>query len=490
MTQASKARARAQPESRELYYGGKWHAARSGATLAVSDPATGAELGVVADAGADDVAAAVAAARAAFPGWRDTPVKERARMLREAAAILRANGEELARIDALDSGNPIRSMRADVEMSVDYLEYFAGLITELKGSTTPIAPAIFNYTLREPLGVIGRIGAFNHPVLFSAGKTGAPLGAGNTLIVKPAEQTPMSALRLAELWHDVFPPGVFNVVTGGRGAGEALVAHPQVAKIGFIGSIAAGRAVMRTASATLKPLTMELSGKNALIACGDCDPEAVAQGVIKGMNFYSVAGQSCNSTSRAFIHADIYDAVAPRVAKLASAIKVGLPTNPETEMGCLSSKPQFEKSLGYIEIALKEGAKLLCGGKRAEGPELAHGFFVKPTVFANVTPDMRIAREEVFGPVLSLLKWTDVDEVVERVNELEHGLTASIWTRDISRGHQLASRIDAGFQWLNDVSSHYLGVPFGGFKQSGFGKDESFEEMIECTRVKNVNVRL
>jgi betaine-aldehyde dehydrogenase len=375
-------------------------------------------------------------------------------------------------------------------MSVGYMEYFAGLVTEIKGDTIPIGPGTLNYTLREPLGVVGRIGAFNHPLLFTAGKCGAPLVTGNTLVVKPAGETPLSSLRIAELWADVFPPGVFNVVTGGRDAGAALVAHPKVAKIGFIGSVAAGRAVMGGAAATLKALTLELGGKNALIACADAAPAEVADGVVRGMNFRYVTGQSCNSTSRVYLHDAIYDKTLPEIVDRVAKIRVGLPTERDTEMSCLTSEAQYDKTMSYIKLGVDGGARLAYGGKRPADPKLAKGFFVEPTVFADVTDDMRIAREEIFGPVVSILRWSDEDDLLARVNALDVGLTASIWTHDLDRAHRLASRVEAGYVWINGASIHHIGVPFGGVKQSGIGREESIEELLACTQIKNVNVTL
>ncbi len=476
------------PTERGLFYGGAWHAPVAGRTLPVTSPSTGDDLGVAADGDAADVDLAVRAAHAAFPGWRDTPAQERARRIREAARILRRHREELGYLDALDSGNPLRAMLFDADISVDYMEYFAGLVAEMKGATIPIRPGVLNYSVREPLGVVARIGAFNHPLLFVAAKAGAPLAAGNTLVVKPAEQTPLSALRLAELWRDVFPQGVFNVVTGGRDAGAALAGHPRVAKIGFIGSVAGGRAVMRSASDTLKALTLELGGKNALVACPDTSPPAIGRAVVRGMNFRYVTGQSCNSTSRVFLHEDVYEAALPEIVKEVAGIKVGLSTDPDTEMGCLSSQAQLDKTMSYIRIGQEEGARLLYGGRRPADPRLAGGFFVEPTVFADVRDDMRIAREEIFGPVVSLLRWRDEDDLVSRVNALDYGLTASIWTHDLDRAHRLASRLQAGYVWINDAATHYVGVPFGGYKQSGLGREESIEELFACTQIKNVNV--
>ena len=478
------------PRHRALYYGGGWHESEAGRTIAVIAPATGDALGTAVDATADDVECAVAAARKAFLAWRDVPAQERAKAIRAAAAILLANAEELAWLEALDTGNPFQAMRYDVDISVAYMEYFAGLVTEIKGDTIPIGPGTLNYTLREPLGVVGRIGAFNHPLLFTAGKCGAPLATGNALVVKPAGETPLSSLRIAELWHDVFPPGVFNVVTGGRDAGVALVAHPKVAKIGFIGSVAAGRAVMGGAATTLKALTLELGGKNALIACADAKPAEVADGVVRGMNFRYVTGQSCNSTSRVYLHDVIYDKTLPEIVDRVAKIKVGLPTERDTEMSCLTSQAQYDKTMSYIKLGLEGGARLAYGGRRPSDPKLAKGFFVEPTVFADVTDDMRIAREEIFGPVVSVLRWSDENEVLARVNALDVGLTASIWTHDLDRAHRLASRVEAGYVWVNGASTHHVGVPFGGVKQSGIGREESIEELLACTQIKNVNVSL
>ena len=477
------------PAIRQHYYDGGWHAPVAGGEMPISSPATGEPLGVAGIGDAEDVGRAVSAAANAFPEWRDMPAQARAARIREAAAILRRNAEELAWIDALDGGNPFNAMLYDVEISASYMDYFAGLVTEIKGATIPIGAGILNYTMREPLGVIARIGAFNHPLLFVS-KAGAPLAAGNTVVLKPADQTPLSALRVAELWDGVFPPGVFNVVTGGRDAGVALVEHPKVAKIGFIGSVAAGRAVMQAAGRTLKALTLELGGKNALIGCADAGIDELADGVVRGMNFRYVTGQSCNSTSRVFLHEDIHDAALAAIVERVAALKMGLPSDRDAEVGCLSSQAQFDKTLSYIRMGLEDGARLALGGRRSADPRLAQGFFVEPTVFADVTDDMRIAREEIFGPVVSVLRWKDEDDMLARVNALEYGLTCSIWTHDLDRAHRLASRVQAGSIWVNGASTHYVGVPFGGYKQSGMGREESIEELLACTQIKNVNVTL
>jgi betaine-aldehyde dehydrogenase len=478
------------PANRQHFYGGSWHPSLDGGETPVTSPATGESLGVVSVGGVCDVERAVDAAARAFVVWRDTPAQERAACVRAASAALRKHAEELAWIDAMDGGNPFAAMLYDVEISASYMDYFAGLVTEMKGVTIPISSTVLNYTLREPLGVVARIGAFNHPLLFVAGKAGAPLVAGNTLIIKPADQTPLSALRVAELWAGIFPPGVFNVVTGGRGAGAALVDNPKVAKIGFIGSVGAGRAVMQAAGKSLKALTLELGGKNALIACSDAGIDEVADGVVRGMNFRYVTGQSCNSTSRVFLHEDIHDRALDAIVARVAALKLGLPSDRDAEVGCLSSKAQFEKTLSYISMGVEDGARLALGGRRSADPRLAGGFFVEPTVFADVKDSMRIAREEIFGPVVSILRWSDEADLLQRVNALEYGLTCSIWTHDLDRAHRLAARVQAGYIWVNGASTHYVGVPFGGYKQSGMGREESIEELLACTQIKNVNVTL
>jgi betaine-aldehyde dehydrogenase len=477
------------PEQRLHYYGGAWHAPVAGGQMPVSCPATGEALGVASVGDAQDVDRAVNAAADAFPAWRDMPAQERAARVRAAAMALRNNADELAWLDAMDTGNPFGAMLYDIEISASYMEYFAGLVTEIKGATIPIDANHLNYTMREPLGVIARIGAFNHPLLFVA-KVGSPLAAGNTVVLKPADQTPLSALRVAELWATIFPPGVFNVVTGGRDAGAALVEHPRVAKIGFIGSIAAGRAIMQAAGKTLKALTLELGGKNALIGCADAGIDELADGVVRGMNFRYVTGQSCNSTSRVFLHEDIHDRALAEIAKRVAALRLGLPSDRDAEVGCLSSQAQFDKTMSYIRIGQEEGARVVQGGRRSSDPRLAAGLFVEPTVFADVKDHMRIAREEIFGPVVSVLRWRDEDDLVSRVNALEYGLTCSIWTHDLDRAHRLAARVQAGYIWVNGASTHYVGVPFGGYKQSGMGREESIEELLACTQIKNVNVTL
>lgn len=476
------------PKQRGLYYGGQWRSA-NGPRSETFSPSTGENLGVVELADAGDVDRAVRAAREGFGVWREVAPLERGRILREAARVIRTHGEELALIDAADCGNPIAEMVRDAEIAAVGLEYFAGLAMEAKGETIPMGPEKLNYTLREPLGVIVRINAYNHPFMFAAMRAGAPLAAGNALIVKSPEQAPLSTLRLAELIGPLFPPGVFNVLSGGRECGEALVAHPGVDKVGLIGSVPTGKAILRGAADTLKKVSLELGGKNALVAFPDADPTAVAAGVVRGMNF-TWCGQSCGSTSRVFLHDDVHDRTLDAIVEAVNAIRPGIPTKKESAMGSLVSRAQFEKVERYIAFGREDGARLVAGGGRPDDPSLADGLFISPTVFADVAPSMRIAREEIFGPVLSVFRWTDEAEMLVTVNDVDYGLTASIWTRDLATAHRVAARIEAGYIWVNGSSAHFMGAPFGGYKQSGIGREESIDELLDCTQIKNVNISL
>jgi betaine-aldehyde dehydrogenase len=477
------------PDHRDAYYGGAWHAPRRGAYAETINPGTGEPLAAVADCSADDVDAAIAAAAKGFEEWCRVPPLERARLLKRVAAICRDHAGELALLDAADCGNPVREMVGDAMIAAAQMEFFAGFVTEMKGASIPMGPDAVNFSVREPMGVVARIIPFNHPFMFCAGKSAAPLAAGNSVIVKPPEQAPLSSLRLAELIDGILPPGVFNVVPGGGQVGAALASHPGIAKVALIGSVPTGRAVMRAAAETVKPVMLELGGKNALIAYPDADPDEVAAATIAGMNF-TWCGQSCGSTSRAFLHRDIHEAVIERIKARIGHFKPGLPTDVSTTMGAIVSRAQYERVMGYIEAAKAEGARLVSGGKRPEDPALANGFYIEPTVFARVTPAMRIAREEIFGPVLAVLEWSDEAAMLAEVNAVEYGLTCSIWTNDISTAHRTAMDVAAGYVWVNEVGKHFLGAPFGGVRQSGIGREECIEEMLAFTQEKNIHIKL
>src|ERR1700685_102847 len=367
------------PKNRDAFYGGKWHKPISGRSADAINPGTGESLGPVADCGAADIDAAVNAAKTAYPAWRDTPPLERARLLKRIANVLREHAEELAMIDAADCGNPYTEMVRDATIAAAQIEFYAGLVTEMKGSSIPMGPGVVNFSVREPRGVVGRILPFHHPFMFCAGKSGAPLATGNTVVMKPPEQAPLSSLRLAELIGDILPPGVFNLVPGGKEAGSALASHPGVAMIA-------------AAADTLKAVMLELGGKNALIAFPDADPDEVADGVIGGMNF-TWCGQSCGSTSRAFIHEKIYEAVLAKVKAKIAHYKPGVATDPATTMGSIISKTQYERILGFIDSAKQEGGRLIYGGGRPADPTLAKGLFIEPTGVAGVHARLRLARE-------------------------------------------------------------------------------------------------
>lgn len=478
------------PGRSQLFYGGGWHDPANGRHADTINPACGETLMQSPMADATDVDAAVRAAHAAFPAWRAILPARRGDMLRRAAAVLRSNANELALLDSLNNGSPVSTLAKDAGIAADGLDYFAGLATEVKGETIPMGPGNLNYTVREPLGVIARIVAYNHPLMFAALRIAAPLAAGNTVVVKSPDQAPLSTIRLAELIGHIFPPGVINFLSGGRDCGEALTAHPLVRKVTLIGGVPTGKAVMRGAAEGLKPVLLELGGKNALIAYPDADIDRLVKGIIGGMN-YTWSGQSCGSTSRVFLHESLHDRVLAAVAEqLPLMHKPGIPTDPATTMGSLVSRAQLEKVQGFVASAIEEGARLVVGGKRPADPALANGFFYEPTVFADVKPHMRLAREEVFGPIMSVFKWGDEDAMFDIVNSVDYGLTGSIWSRDISVAHRAASRIYTGYVWINNSSQHFLGAPFGGVKHSGIGREECFEELLEFTYTKNVNVRL
>lgn len=479
------------PKQRRLFYGGSFHDAVSGGEIDLINPATGESLGRVAEASATDVDLAVAAAKAAQPAWAATPPTERSDRLRALAGSLRRHSEELALLDSIDCGNPYAEMARDLESGARGLEFFAGLVSELKGETIPVGDAYLDYTLREPLGVVARIIAYNHPIMFATMRCAAPMAAGNTIIVKPSEQAPLSALRLAEiiLEEELLPAGVYNVLPGGRECGSALSSHKDIGKVALIGSVGTGKAILRTAADTVKPVGLEMGGKNALIAYPDQDPDVIAAGAVAGMNL-TWAGQSCGSTSRVFLHTSHHDAVLEKIVEGCAIYKPGDPTDPKTTMGPLVNRAQYEKVLHYIDLSKEGGARLVCGGAPSNAPGFENGFFVEPTVFADVHMSMQIAREEIFGPVLAVFRWEDEDDLFDQVNDTDYGLSAAIFTRDLATAHQAVRRVEAGYIWVNHAGPHFVGAPFGGYKQSGLGREEGIGELLDSTRIKNVNIKL
>lgn len=476
------------PTHRDLYYGGAWHQPQGG-YLETFNPATGESLGACADGNTSDVDSMVQAAQEGFKTWRKIKPLERAGLMKKVATVLRDNADDLAMIDAANCGNPIREMKNDARVAAAMIDYCAGLVTEVKGETIPMGPDVVNMTVREPYGVVGRIVAYNHPIMFTAGKMGPPLASGNVVIMKPPHQAPLSSYRMMELIHGIMPPGVINLLTADREGSSALVTHPKVPRISLIGSVPTGRAIAKAAADRLKHVTLELGGKNACVIYPDADLEKAAQAAIDGMNF-TWCGQSCGSTSRLFIHSSVYDQVMKMALKRVEFYRPGLPTDMATTMGCIVSKPQLDKIMSYIDIAKSEGATLVFGGSRPSSPELSRGLFVEPTIFTDVKQSMRIANEEVFGPVLAVLKWEDEEDLFDQINSVEYGLTGSIWTTNLANAHRAASRIESGYIWINSVSSHFLGASFGGYKQSGIGREEGADELLSFSQVKNINITL
>lgn len=469
-----------------LYIGGEWLPGAAGKSLVSINPSTGERLAEVPWAGEEEVNQAVEAAKRGFAEWRRVKPAERARCLGELADRILANAEELALLDAYDSGNTVSAMRGDMKWSAGTLKYFAGLVREIKGETFADGPNHLNFTVRQPYGVVAKIGAFNHPFRFCAEKVAAPLAAGNAVIVKQPEQAPISGLRFGELCDGLFPPGVVNVLTGDAVAGSALVRHPDVRRIAFIGSVETGRIIAREAAEGIKTVTLELGGKNPIIIFPDAEVDKAASLVVKGMNL-NRQGQSCSSTSRVFVHESLHDELVERLVNDAEKLPVGLPWEEETEVGPVVSQEQFDRVMGFIESGKAEGAKLVTGGGRPDGEKLERGFFIAPTVFDEVTSDMRIAREEIFGPVMSVLTWKDYERMIDEANGVIYGLTAAIVTNDLNLAMQTAERIEAGYVWIN-ASGRYLGAPYGGWKQSGLGREESLDELLSYTQFKNINL--
>lgn len=456
----------------------------------VEDPSSGAVLATVPECTADDVDRAVHAAAAAQVEWRALIPRARAAKLRELAALIREHREELAMLDAWDAGFPLPVMRNDVDSGAEHLDFMADLALELSGRTVP-ASENFHYTLSQPYGVVARIAPFNHPFLYASAKIAAPLIAGNAVVLKAPNQTPLSTLRLAELAGQVLPLDLVQVVSGsGHIAGAALVQHPLIRRIGFTGSPETGRAIQRdAASVGVKNVSLELGGKNALIAFEDTDPVEIAKAAVQGMNFTVTAGQSCGSTSRLLLHESLENEVLELVAQLVDSIRVGHPLDPSTQMGPVISQAQYNKTMTAISTGTSEGARVVAGGDRP-----AHmgedGYFVRPTVLADVAPDSTLGQTEVFGPVLAAMTFRTDEEALAISNSVEYGLTAAIWTNDLKRAHRMARDIEAGFVWINGTSRHYLGLPFGGTKSSGIGREASSEELLSYTEQKSVTVTL
>ncbi|MCZ6517784.1 MAG: aldehyde dehydrogenase family protein [Gammaproteobacteria bacterium] len=476
---------------RLMYIGGEFVASESGEWMESVNPSTEEVHGRVPAGSVEDINRAVAAAKAAQPEWGAKSVFERGALMRELAAAIRASEEAVVPMEAADTGNTIASLGNDIVLVAGYVDFMAGLGTEIKGESVPATPQNIHFTIREPYGVVGRIVPFNHPFLFAGAHLAAPLMAGNAVVLKSPDQSPLSATVMAEICQRVLPPGVVNIVSGqGIVVGDAIVRHPDVQRIGFTGSIPTGMAIQRAAAeVAVKHISLELGGKNPFIVFPDADVETVANAAVAGMNF-AWAGQSCGSTSRLMVHESLYDAVIERVVERVGRIKVGDPMDTASEMGPVNSEGHYRHVVALIESAREQGAKLLTGGERPEGEEFERGYWIRPTVFGDVTMDMRIARDEVFGPVLSVLRWSDTSEAIEMANGTEYGLTAGIWTNDVTTAMRTARQIESGCVWINGGGRHFMSTGFAGYKNSGIGREECLDELLSYTQSKSIHIIL
>lgn len=474
-----------------LYIHGQPAESGGGDAFTTINPATGEVLAEVAQATSADVDRAVDSARAGQAQWGALPAMERARVLRRAVALLRERNDELAELETLDTGKPLSETRAvDVATGADVLEYYAGLAPALEGRQIPLRPSSFVYTRREPLGVVAGIGAWNYPIQIALWKSAPALAAGNAMIFKPSEITPLTALRLAALYSEAgLPDGVFNVVQGDGRVGALLSAHPGIEKISFTGGVETGKRVMAAAGgSSLKDVTMELGGKSPLIVFADADLDRAAD-IAMMANFYS-SGQVCTNGTRVFVHRSVQEDFEERLLTRVRRIRMGDPLDPATNFGPLASFPHRDKVLGLIESGKAEGARLLAGGGPPDGEAFARGAYVAPTVFTDCHDRMRIVQEEIFGPVLSILTFDGEEEVIARANATRYGLAAGLVTQDLARAHRVIHRLEAGICWINAWGESPPEMPVGGFKESGVGRENGVEALDQYTRVKSVQIEL
>ncbi|MEC5409711.1 betaine-aldehyde dehydrogenase [Paraburkholderia sp. MPAMCS5] len=477
--------------TQRLYIGGAYVDATGAETFDTVDPATGETLATVQQASAADVDRAVQSARDGQREWAALTAMQRSRILRRAVEILRERNDELAALETRDTGKPIaETLAVDIVTGADVIEYYAGLATAIEGQQIPLRPSSFVYTRREPLGVCAGIGAWNYPIQIACWKSAPALAAGNAMIFKPSEVTPLSALKLAEIYTEAgVPPGVFNVVQGDGRVGAMLAAHPDIEKISFTGGVETGKKVMSLASASsLKEVTMELGGKSPLLVFDDAHLERAAD-IAMSANFFS-SGQVCTNGTRVFVQRGVLARFEALVLDRVKRIRVGAPNESNTNFGPLVSAAQLQKVLGYIESGVQEGARLIAGGKRLTEGHFGHGQYVEPTVFSGCHDDMRIVREEIFGPVMSILVFDDEEEAIARANRTAYGLAAGVVTENLSRAHRVIHRLEAGICWINTWGESPAEMPVGGYKQSGVGRENGTTTLEHYTRIKSVQVEL
>lgn len=479
-------------EKYRLFIGGEWREPVNGGSFGSINPYTGKVWAQAPDGTAEDARAAVTAARQAFDSgpWRTMSGRDRSRLMHRLADLIEANAAEIARIETTDNGKLLREMSGQIAALPEWYRYFAGIADKIHGEYIPTSkPNFFAYTVREPVGVCVGILPWNSPLLLLTWKLAPALAAGCTFIAKPAEQTPISALAFARLFDEAgFPPGVFNVVTGGPEVGAALTSDARVDKIAFTGSNATGQAVMRAAAVNVTRVSLELGGKSPNIVFPDADLDAAANGAIAGI--FAATGQTCVAGSRLLVHESVHDELVERIVNRAKTIELGDPLAPATEMGPVAFLEQLEKIEEYVNIAADEGAKLTAGGRRPSSPDLTEGYFIEPTIFTGVKNEMRVAQEEIFGPVLAVLTFRTEEEAVRIGNDSAFGLAAGVWTKDIHQAHRVARDLRAGSVWINAYRTISFDVPFGGFRQSGFGRENGLDSLHSYTETKAVWVEL
>lgn len=475
---------------RPMLIGGKLTFGNGAEWITSLNPSDETEIGRAPAGTAEDVAQATAAALAAQPAWASMSIWERAGKLKAVAAAFRTRADEIKQVEAADSGNTIGNLGNDLFKASNHFEYFAGLATEIKGDTVPGLSSGLHMTLREPYGVVGRIVPFNHPFMFATANLAAPLVAGNTIVLKSPETSPLSASIMAEVCASLLPPGVVNLVSGyGLPVGDAIARHPMIRRIGFTGSIRTGLAIQRAAAETcVKHISLELGGKNPLIIFPDADLEHACTAAVAGMNF-AWAGQSCGSTSRILVHESLYQRAIDVIAAKLAAIKVGDALDPTSQMGPLNSKAHYDRVMKLVEIGKTE-AQLITGGSRPTGAAFKRGYWLQPTVFADVMTETTIGQQEIFGPVMTLQKWSNKDDMLKLANGTQYGLTAAIFTKDITAALQTARSVEAGVVCINGSRMHFVGMPFGGVKNSGLGGEEALEELLSYTQTKALHISL